>query len=87
MEPAVLKLPVFFGPRIDNSYEASRLVELGSGAVVETARDFAREIGALLSDRALLEAKGAAAASFIRNHCGAAVRCVDLIEKYLEPKR
>jgi len=87
MEPAVLKLPVFFGPRIDNSYEARRLVELGSGTIVETARDFTREIDTLLSDRALLDMKGAAAAQFIRNHCGAAVRCVDLIEKYLERKR
>ena len=31
MEPAVLKLPVFFGPRIDNSFEARELVRLGAG--------------------------------------------------------
>ena len=87
MEPAVLGLPVLFGPRIDNSYEARRLVELGSGTIVTTARDVARELGALLDDRALLEAKGSTAAQFIRNHCGAAPRCVDLIEKYLERRR
>ncbi|HVO77175.1 MAG TPA: 3-deoxy-D-manno-octulosonic acid transferase, partial [Candidatus Bathyarchaeia archaeon] len=87
MEPAVLELPVLFGPRIDNSYEARRLVELGSATVVGTAQDFARELTALLGDRTLLEAKGAAAAQFIRSHCGAAVRCVDLIEKYLKPRR
>ena len=86
MEPAVLGLPVFFGPRIDNSYEARRLVELGSGAVVSSDRDFIREIGALLSNRELCGAKGAAASRFIRNHCGAALRCVDLIEKYLARK-
>ncbi|MDD4857330.1 MAG: glycosyltransferase N-terminal domain-containing protein [Candidatus Krumholzibacteria bacterium] len=84
MEPAVLKLSVFFGPRIDNSYEARKLVDLGSGKIVETARDFSRELGALISDPALAEAKGAAAAHFVRNHCGAAVVCVDLIEKYLK---
>jgi 3-deoxy-D-manno-octulosonic-acid transferase len=87
MEPAVLGLPVLFGPRIDNSYEARRLVELGSGTIVKTAQDLAREIGALLADRRLLEAKGATAAQFIRNHCGAAPRCVDLMEKYLERRR
>jgi 3-deoxy-D-manno-octulosonic-acid transferase len=84
MEPAVLGLPVLFGPRIENSYEARRLVEAGSAAIVKTARDFARETGTLLADRRSLEAKGSVAAQFIRNHCGAASRCVDLIEKYLE---
>jgi 3-deoxy-D-manno-octulosonic-acid transferase len=83
MEPAVLGLPVMFGPRIDNSYEARTLVELGPGTVVRSDRDFAREVGALLSDRTLLETKGRAATQFIRNHCGAALRCVDLIEKNL----
>jgi 3-deoxy-D-manno-octulosonic-acid transferase len=87
MEPAVLKLPVFFGPRIDNSFEARELVRLETAAILNTADDFARECGALLSDRKRLELKGAAAALFIRNHCGADLRCVDLIEKYLNGKR
>jgi 3-deoxy-D-manno-octulosonic-acid transferase len=86
MEPAVLKLPVFFGPRIDNSFEARELVRLEAAAVLGTASDFEREIGDLLSDRKRLETKGDAAANFIRNHCGAALRCVDLIEKYLNGK-
>jgi 3-deoxy-D-manno-octulosonic-acid transferase len=87
MEPAVLGLPIFFGPRIDNSYEARRLADLGSARVVNTSGEFAREIGALLADRTLLTEKGTAAAQFIRNHCGAALRCVDLIDKYLEHGR
>ncbi len=87
MEPAVLKLPVFFGPRIDNSFEARELVRLETAVILNTADDFARECGALLSDRKRLEEKGAAAERFVRNHCGAALRCVDLIEKYLERKR
>jgi 3-deoxy-D-manno-octulosonic-acid transferase len=87
MEPAVLGLPVLFGPRIDNSYEARRLVELGSAAVVRTPGDLARELGVALGDPALTATRGAAAARFIRNHCGAASRCVDLVETYLEPKR
>jgi 3-deoxy-D-manno-octulosonic-acid transferase len=87
MEPAVLKLPVFFGPRIDNSFEARELVRLGAGTVLRTADDFARECGALLSDGAQLAEKGETAARFIRNRCGAALRCVDLIEKHLERKR
>ncbi|MCX5754455.1 MAG: 3-deoxy-D-manno-octulosonic acid transferase, partial [Candidatus Krumholzibacteria bacterium] len=87
MEPAVLELPVFFGPRIHNSFEAGELVRLDAAAILGTADDFERECGALLSDRKRLKGKGASAARFIRNHCGAALRCVDLIEKYLERKR
>lgn len=87
MEPAVLRLPVLFGPRIDNSYEARKLVELGSAKVVSAPRDFAREIAVLLADRSLLDRKGSDAERFIRNHCGAAFHCVDLMEKYLERKR
>lgn len=87
MEPAVLKLPVLFGPRIDNSFEARELVRLGAGTILRTADDFARECGALLDDAERLRREGETAAGFIRNHCGAALRCVDLIEKHLARKR
>jgi len=83
MEPAVLGLPVLFGPRIDNSYEARGLVALGSGAIVRTPRDFARETGAMLARRELIAERGAAASRYIRSNCGAAPRCVDLVETYL----
>jgi 3-deoxy-D-manno-octulosonic-acid transferase len=87
MEPAVLSLPVFFGPRIDNSYEARRLVELGAAKIVRTGIDFAREADALLEDPDRLERAGAAGSRFIRNHCGAAPRCVDLLETLLAGNR
>lgn len=83
MEPAVLGLPVLFGPRIDNSHEARKLIELEAGKILHTAHDFEREVDRWLSDRALLKAQGEICAQFIRNHCGAALHCVDLIEKYL----
>ncbi len=86
MEPAVLKLPVFFGPRIDNSFEARELVRLGAGTILRAAGDFARECGALLADAERLARTGETAARFIRNHCGAALRCVDLIDQRLERK-
>ena len=86
MEPAVLGLPILFGPRIDNSLEARELVELGSGAVVRTASDFAEATSALLDNPARLRRKGDEAAGFIRGGCGAALRCVDLIERCLARK-
>lgn len=86
MEPAVLGLPVFFGPRIDNSWEALRLSEAGSGRVVESPAAFAAGLAALLDDRSLLEQRGREAAAFVRNHCGAAPRCVDLLLTRLEDR-
>ena len=84
MEPAVLELPVFFGPKIDNSWEADMLFRLGAGMVVRSPEEFAHEAGTLLEDRALLESLGKKASEFIRGNCGAAPRCLDLIEKYLD---
>jgi 3-deoxy-D-manno-octulosonic-acid transferase len=82
MEPAVLSLPVFFGPRIDNSYEARMLVEIGAGRIVTSAAEFEDEVGALFADRSIRDERGDKGSLFIRNHCGAAIRCVDLIEKH-----
>ena len=84
MEPAVFGLPVLFGPRIDNSYEARKLLEIGVGTIVQTPGDFKQEVGTLLSDRELLQKRGEKGSQFIRNHCGAAEHCVHLIEKYLK---
>ena len=84
MEPAVLELPVFFGPRIENSYEAGKLVELGAGKIVKNTREFTDETETVFADRELRDDRGRMGASFIRNHCGAAIHCVDLIEKHLK---
>ena len=84
MEPAVLELPVFFGPRIDNSYEARKLVGLGVGRVVTNVEEFYDAAGALFADEELCKELGKNGARFIRNHCGAAVHCVDLIETHLK---
>jgi 3-deoxy-D-manno-octulosonic-acid transferase len=86
MEPAVLGLPVFFGPRIDNSLEARELVKLGSGEIVRSPDEFAAAASALLDDRELLRRKGEAASKYVRGGCGAARRSVDVIEKHLTPK-
>jgi 3-deoxy-D-manno-octulosonic-acid transferase len=86
MEPAVLGLPVLFGPRIQNSFEARKLVDLGVGTIVRSALEFESEAGTLLSNRDIMHARGQKGMKFIRNHCGAALNCVDLIEKHLKRK-
>jgi hypothetical protein len=51
--------------------------------VVLTAEEFAAEAGSLLVDRTHLESLGEKASGFIRGSCGAALRCLGLIEKYI----
>ncbi|HUV35461.1 MAG TPA: glycosyltransferase N-terminal domain-containing protein [Patescibacteria group bacterium] len=84
MEPAVLGLPVLFGPRIKNSHEACRLVELDAASIVRTVDDFVRETEPMLRNAGLRTRRGAAGMEFIRNSCGATAHCVDLIEKHLK---
>ncbi len=81
MEPAVLGLPVFFGPRIDNSLEALELVEHGAGRVVDTSDELADAVSRLLNDRDLLARTGETGRRLIREGCGAASRCIDLVER------
>ncbi len=87
MEPAIFGLPVFFGPRIDNSLEARELVKLGAGTVVNSAGDLEEGVEKLLSDRELLESTGKIARNYIMDNCGAAVYCLDLVKEYLEEER
>jgi 3-deoxy-D-manno-octulosonic-acid transferase len=83
MEPAVLGLPVLFGPRIDNSYEARRLVELDAAEVVRSPGDFTRAVESMLRGEELLRRRGETGRAFIRNSCGATDLCVDLIERHM----
>ncbi len=83
MEPAALGLPVLFGPRISNSFEAVRLVEIDAARVIRTPEDFTREVEPMLHNEELRTRRGRTATEFIRNCCGATVHCVDLIEKHL----
>ncbi len=87
MEPAVLGLPVLFGPRIRNAFEAVRLVEFGAACVVRTSEDFSREVEPMLRNEELRARRGRTASEYIRNCCGATVHCVDLIEKHLGTAR
>lgn len=71
MEPSVFSLPTLFGPRINNSFEALKLISLGAGTIVETPEEFAETASKFLNDRKLLEKYGKIASEFIRSNSGA----------------
>jgi 3-deoxy-D-manno-octulosonic-acid transferase len=86
MEPSVFSLPTIFGPRIDNSYEALKLVSIGSGTVVRTSNEFTKTVERFLEDRKLLKETGEKAAKFIRSNRGASEKCFELISKTIDLK-
>ncbi len=83
LEPAVLGLPVLFGPRTGNVWEASRLVGLGAASTVTSPERFAFEAGRFLKDRQLLDEAGEAARKFVARYAGAARKSAVMIEKLL----
>lgn len=87
MEPAVVGLPVLFGPKIDNSWEAGKLVGLGAGRIVRTPGEFEEAAAGLLRDEEERRRLGMLGSGFIRGGCGAALRCADLIERHLGRER
>lgn len=83
LEPALFGMPVLFGPRISNSWEAQHLVDSGSGVIVEGEEDFTSTCARFLAGGGMLEDAGKSASEFVRSHAGAASRCTGLIEELL----
>lgn len=79
LEPAVLGIPVMFGPGIDNSHEAKEIKKLGAGMVVETPEDFEEVVSRLLSDRQELRRSGEKGKEYIESNLGASMRYRDMI--------
>lgn len=79
LEPAVMKIPVFFGPKIGNSTEAAGLVRGKIGFVVRDEEELAALIRKFLKDKALLEETGKKALSLIEKNLGASKRIADIL--------
>jgi len=84
LEPAVLGLPVMFGPGIENSHEAQELKELGAGTVTADAAHFAETADQLLNNPDLLMSIGKSGIEYIESKMGASERYRDLIMELLE---
>ncbi|HSG27950.1 MAG TPA: glycosyltransferase N-terminal domain-containing protein, partial [Candidatus Krumholzibacterium sp.] len=85
LEPAVAGLPVFFGPKFGNAWEAGVLMDIGAAFTVTGPADFAGKTLSLLSDRPALRKAGRTASDYIRNNTGASTRSLELIEEALWP--
>jgi 3-deoxy-D-manno-octulosonic-acid transferase len=85
LEPAILGLPLLFGPRHENAPEAGVLLDAGGGTVVRSAVDLARRLEALRSDPQFREGAGARARGVVEANLGASERCLARLAPHLEP--
>ncbi len=83
LEPAAYGLPLMFGPRHKNSYEAKQLVKIGAADQITTIESARKVISDHISNASNCSRKGELAQSFLSANLGAAERTVDIIEPYL----
>jgi 3-deoxy-D-manno-octulosonic-acid transferase len=76
LEAAVYGVPVLFGPKIDNSQEAKKLVEVGGGVMVKDKKEFYKLMRNLFSDEKLLNECGKKSYDFVHNNVGTTDRII-----------
>ncbi|MDP6340137.1 MAG: glycosyltransferase N-terminal domain-containing protein [Candidatus Marinimicrobia bacterium] len=76
MEPAIARLPVFFGPRYNNFHEAEELIADGGGFSIESGTDLYLGIKHLFEDRNAFIKASYAATDVIHRNLGSSTRVV-----------
>ena len=83
LEPAVMGIPIIFGPRHENSNEASALLRLGSAREVKNQKDFKNSLIELLLNERIRQSAGEKAWEFVRRNCGSSQKTASIIQRYL----
>jgi 3-deoxy-D-manno-octulosonic-acid transferase len=78
-EPAVMGLPVIFGPRYDASPEAAGLLRQGLAFSINTPQEFRTLLFRFLENREECRRIGQQAEAVIESHAGVAERCFALV--------
>jgi 3-deoxy-D-manno-octulosonic-acid transferase len=76
MEPAIARLPVFFGPRYKNFNEAEELITDGGGFSIESGTDLYLGMKQLFEDRDAFLKASYAATNVIHRNLGSSTRIV-----------
>ncbi len=84
MEPAAMAKPVIVGPTIQNSCEASLLLDKGAAKLVHTPQQMAMLIIAWLNDRTSRITAGNIGKQLIEDNLGAAERTLRHLQRYLQ---
>jgi 3-deoxy-D-manno-octulosonic-acid transferase len=83
IEPAIMGIPVLFGPVHKNSFEAMELLRADAAIGIAGAGDVERELGSLVREDAKRKEMGERARRFVESKLGATQRCYEAIREYL----
>jgi len=83
LEPAAFGAPVLFGPRIEKSRDAAKLIEAGGGAVVTAVADLSLRLADWLGSVPARDTAGASARAMVESGLGAAERSFALVSALL----
>ena len=83
LEPAVYGIPVVFGPKHTNSYEAMELARRGGGFTINDQQDCYRTFRTLLDDEKTNALAGSLALTLVKENIGATDRFIQHLEKSL----
>jgi len=83
IEPAIAGVPVVFGPRYDNSFEAVTLLARGAATAIQTEADAYAALKRYLSDDAERARAGEAGRAYVESQLGATEKCMAALAPYL----
>jgi 3-deoxy-D-manno-octulosonic-acid transferase len=83
IEPAIMGIPVIFGPQHDNSLEALELVRRGGGTAVSDQAGVYDILKSLIENKEKRTSMGRAAKSYVESQLGSTGRCMEEIAEYL----
>ncbi len=83
IEPAIMGLPVLFGPIHDNSLEALELLKRDGAKTVTNPEEVYQILLSLVDSEQKRASMGAAARSYVESQLGATQRCMKAIVKFL----
>ncbi len=72
-----------FGPKIENSQEAKKLVELGGGIIIRNKRQAYKALRTLFTNEELRKHKGQISFSFVKENLGATEKILKEIYLFL----
>ena len=76
MEPAIARLPIFFGPKYSNFHEAEELIEKGGGFSIQTGYELYIQVASLLNDKNKFISSSFSATNVVHDNLGSSTRIV-----------
>lgn len=84
MEPAIMGIPVIFGPRHHNSFEALQMKQRGSAFEIASSQEYDQIVRKLLNSESYMRETGISVKKYVLENIGAAQRIFNELEKTLE---